>query len=355
MSKNKELVIIAMSGGVDSSVAAAVLADQGFRVVGVTMLLWPEEVAGTQNRCCSSQDLADARAVSARLGIRHYSMDLRAQFLDEVVRPFGKTYLDGKTPNPCILCNEHLKFRHLLLKARALGADRLATGHYARVAGGGPFTLTRGRDPEKDQSYFLFPVDQEILGRLLFPLGGMKKEKVRDLARDLGLPVHEKPDSQEICFVPEGGLRDFIKGQAKCDIEPGPIVDTTGNRLGTHEGICFYTVGQRRGLGVAAAEPLYVVSLEPGTNTVVVGSRYDASSIRLTAQRANWISGEPPAVEFNAGVQVRHRQLPASATIRVTGPDEFEVVFEEPQHGVAPGQAAVLYDGDMVLGGGWIA
>ncbi len=343
-----------MSGGVDSSVAAALLVRQGYRVVGVTMLLWPEDVLGSDNRCCSTQDLADARAVCAKLGIRHYSMDLVEQFMEEVVRPFTDTYLEGKTPNPCILCNEHLKFRHLMRKARAVGADLLATGHYARITGNVVRRLARGQDPEKDQSYFLFPVDQAILEHLIFPVGDLKKEEVRSLAGELDLPVHEKPDSQEICFIPEGGIRDFIRGASAGSIEPGPIVDTSGINVGTHEGVCFYTVGQRRGLGVSGKEPYYIVRIEPGNNTIVVGSRDEAASTGFAAEGVNWIEGIVPASRFTSAVQIRHRHKPALATITVKGDSAIEVAFDEPQHGVAPGQAVVLYDGDYVTGGGWI-
>ncbi len=354
MDKDKKLIITAMSGGVDSSAAAALLVSQGYRVVGVTMLLWPDDVAGSDNRCCSTQDLADARAVCAKLGIKHYSMDLREQFMEEVVLPFTDTYLAGKTPNPCILCNEHLKFRHLMRKARAVGADLLATGHYARITGNGMRRLARGHDPAKDQSYFLFPVDQEILKHLIFPLGELKKEEVRGLASELGLPVHEKPDSQEICFISEGGMRDFIRSASDGSIEPGPIVDTSGNNVGTHEGVCFYTVGQRRGLGVPGKEPYYIVRIEPENKTIVVGTRDEAASPGFAAEGVNWIEGIPPTSRFTSAVQIRHRHNPALATVTVKDDTAIDVVFDEPQHGVAPGQAAVLYDGDYVIGGGWI-
>ncbi|UCG37869.1 MAG: tRNA 2-thiouridine(34) synthase MnmA, partial [bacterium] len=293
-----DTVLVAMSGGVDSSVAAAVLVEQGYRVVGVTMLLWPEEVPGADEGCCGTAHLTDARAVCHALGIPHYTMDLKAQFLSDVVEPFVATYRAGRTPNPCILCNEHLKFRHLLSKARAVGADLLATGHYARILGEGPYRLARGVDTSKDQSYFLFTLGQPELGHLLFPLGSMTKGQVRRKAWSLGLPVHEKPESQEICFVPPGGLRDFIRRRTESMPGPGDIVDTGGTVLGTHDGACFYTVGQRKGLGIAAPEPLYVVRIDAASNTVVVGSREEASTGGFTASGVTWVGGGPKAPSF---------------------------------------------------------
>jgi tRNA-specific 2-thiouridylase len=346
-------VMIAMSGGVDSSTAAAVLCEQGYNVVGVTMLLWPEDVPGADEGCCGTVHLADARAVCHDLGIRHYTMDLTDEFLSDVVQPFVSTYLEGRTPNPCILCNEHLKFRHLLGKARTVGADYLATGHYARVLGGGPYQLARGLDASKDQSYFLFSMGQDVLAHLHLPLGGMTKADVRKKAEQLGLTVHVKPESQEICFVPDGGLRDFIRENADKLPGQGKVVDTEGNILGRHDGACFYTVGQRKGLGIASPEPIYVVRIDPTSNTVVMGSREEASFSGLTAGNVTWIAGKPPAREFAATAQIRHQHVPAEVTV-VAEQESMEVRFAQPQHGVAPGQAVVLYDGDVVVGGGWI-
>ncbi|TNF50494.1 tRNA 2-thiouridine(34) synthase MnmA [bacterium] len=355
MSKNNETVIVAMSGGVDSSVAAALLLEQGYRVVGVTMLLWDGEAHGIESGCCGTQDLSDARAVCSHLGINHYSMDLRQEFMDDVVEPFIRTYLTGQTPNPCILCNEHLKFRYLLNKALAVGAGKLATGHYARVIGNGSRRLARGLDSSKDQSYFLYPVDQSVLGHLLLPLGELSKEEVRQRAGDLGLKVHEKPDSQEICFIPPGGLKEFIRDSGEAHIRPGPVLDMEGNSLGTHDGVCYYTVGQRKGLGIANREPLYVVKIDAETNTVVLGPRNEATSRELTVDRARWIAGESPPALFRASVQIRHRHTPAPCLVQIGKEGSMKAVFDEPQHGVAPGQAAVVYDGDYVLGGGWIS
>jgi len=347
-------VLVAMSGGVDSSTAAAILVEQGYRVAGVTMLLWPEDVPGAEEGCCGSVHLADAREVCHSLGIRHYTMDLQKEFLTEVVRPFVATYMEGRTPNPCISCNEHLKFHHLMRKAAGIGADFLATGHYARILANGSFRLARGVDPAKDQSYFLFTLGQEELSRLLFPLGALTKEQVREKARSFSLPVHEKAESQEICFVPPGELREFIRDRAPEFPGPGDVVDLSGEVIGRHEGACFYTVGQRRGLGIAGREAMYVVRIDAPGNTLVLGTRPDASSEGLRAEGVRWVGGDPPAPGFEALVQIRHRHIPAPARVTVRGDGSMLVAFEVPQHGVAPGQAVVVYDGDLVLGGGWI-
>ena len=347
-------VLAAMSGGVDSSVAAAVLLEQGYRVIGVTMLLWPEDVPGADEGCCGTVHLNDAREVCHRLGIPHYTMDLQKEFLSDVVKPFVDTYLDGRTPNPCILCNQHLKFRHLLRKAAGIGADLLATGHYARIIENGGLQLARGVDTGKDQTYFLFTLNQEELSHILFPLGTMTKNEVRAKALELGLSVHEKAESQEICFVPPGGLRDFISDNTPNLPGPGTVIDLDGKVIGRHEGACFYTVGQRKGLGIASGQPLYVVKIDAAANTVVMGTREAATFEGLSAAGISWTAGEPPDREFNAQVQIRHRHTPVPSLITVNDDDMFTVVFDEPQHGVAPGQAVVVYDGDFVLGGGWI-
>ncbi len=347
-------VLVAMSGGVDSSVAAGVLLEQGYRVVGVTMLLWPDDVPGAEEGCCGTVHLNDAREVCHRLGISHYTLDLQKEFLSDVVQPFVATYLDGRTPNPCISCNEHLKFRHLLRKATGIGVDLLATGHYARILGNGQLQLARGVDLSKDQTYFLFTLGQEEISRLLFPLGEMSKKEVRSKARSLDLSVHEKNESQEICFVPPGKLRDFISENASDLPGPGEVVDLKGNVIGRHDGACFYTVGQRKGLGIASSEPLYVVNIDAATNTVVMGTRDAAFFEGLSAAGVSWVSGKPPGNRFEAQVQIRHRHTPVSSVIAVQSDGSISVDFKEPQHGVAPGQAVVIYDGDIVLGGGWI-
>jgi tRNA-specific 2-thiouridylase len=354
-----------MSGGVDSSTVAALLVREGHRVFGLTMVLLPGG---------GERHLSDARAACAHLGIPHHALDLREEFRREVIEPFTASYLAGRTPNPCILCNSRLKFRRLLDKALALGADALATGHYARIRrpgrrsignggipgeGGRPdesglYQLLLAADPAKDQSYFLFALGQSELARVLFPLGGMRKEEVRARAAALGLPVHDKDESQDACFLGEKGVRVFLSQAAGDALSPGPILDASGRSLGTHRGAVLYTVGQRKGLGVAGAEPRYVVRIDAAQNSVVLGTREEASSRTLSASGATWVAGAPPDAEFRATVRIRHRHHPAPAVVRVAGPAAFSAAFAEPQLGVAPGQAAVVYDGDEVLGGGWI-
>jgi len=343
-----------MSGGVDSSTAAGILVEEGYRVAGVTMLLWPEDVPGAEQGCCGTVHLNDAREVCHRLGIPHYTLNLQKEFLSDVVRPFVATYLKGRTPNPCISCNEHLKFHHLMRKAAGIGADLLATGHYARILGNGSYDLARGVDASKDQTYFLFTLGQRELSRLIFPLGILTKEQVREKARSFSLPIHAKAESQEICFVPPGGLRDFIRGKAPALPGPGDVLDLRGKVVGRHEGACFYTVGQRKGLGIASREPMYIVRIDASANTVVLGTRQAASFEGLLAGRVRWVRGDPPDSRFEAQVQIRHRHTPALSLVTVQEDGTIKVDFKEPQHGVAPGQAVVVYDGDIVMGGGWI-
>ncbi len=339
-------VAVALSGGVDSAVAAALLQEQGQRVAGITMSI---PVPGNERA------LADAGAVCRVLGIPHHVIDLSSLFLHEVVEPFVRCYLAGLTPNPCVRCNARVKFGALRAAARDLGAELFATGHYARTepAPPGAIRLLRGADPGKDQAYFLWALSQAELRGVLFPLGGMGKVGVRALAAARGLPVHDKEESFEVCFVPGDDLRAFLRRMAPGRILPGPVEDTAGRVLGTHQGVAFYTVGQRKGLGVAGGEPLYVTRLVPERGAVVLGTREEASSRSFTAGGASWIAGAPPAAGFEAGVQVRHRQRPLPGRVTMTG-DGFGVVFREPQPGIAPGQSAVLFRGDEVLGGGVI-
>ncbi len=362
-------IAVAMSGGVDSSTAAALLCRQGYDVIGLTMQLWnqrrlPELESGdsASRRCCMLDDAYDAHYVAERLGIRHHIVNLERHFEDRVVRPFVAEYLAGRTPIPCALCNSHLKFDRLLELAAAHGAARIATGHYARIArdqASGRWLLMRGADAAKDQSYFLFGLTQEQLARSLFPLGGFTKTEVRRLASDLGVPVAGKRESQEICFVPGGDYGAFIDAWFREQgMEPPPLAgevrSTDGRLLGRHEGVHRYTVGQRKGLGVAAGEPLYVVSTDPATRRVTVGRDHDLFRGACTVRDVNWIAGEPPGAPVRAAVKIRNKHDAAPALVTPLDEGHASVEFDAPQRAVTPGQAAVFYQGDIVLGGGWI-
>ncbi len=347
-----ERVVVAMSGGVDSSVAAALLVEAGCEVIGVTMRL-----SGDGSRCCSLDDAEDARRVAETLGIRFYVADYADAFRREVMEPWADAYLAGRTPIPCVACNQRFKFRHLLDRARALGATAVATGHYARVErdpDGAP-RLLRGADPEKDQSYFLFDLSPAQLHAIRFPVGGLAKERVRERARSLGLATADKPESQEICFVPDGDTAGAVE-RIRPGAAPGPgaIVDDRDRVLGTHGGIHRYTVGQRRGLGVATGERLFVREIDAAGNRVRVApiERMGARGARLRG--VSWIAGSAPEGPVRALVRVRHRHAGATATITADAGGAASVAFDEPVVAVAPGQAAVFYAGDAVLGGGWI-
>ena len=364
-------IAVAMSGGVDSSTVAAMLCAQGQKVVGLTMQLWNQRrLAGregmpesVQGRCCSLDDVYDARRVAETLGIPYYVVNHEEGFERDVVRPFVQEYLSGRTPIPCSLCNNHLKFDQLLTVARQIGADAVATGHYARVEfdqPGGRWLLKRPRDRSKDQTYFLFGLTQEQLSRTLFPLGGMTKPEVRELARKRGLALADKPDSQEICFVPGGDYKKFIDAylaeQGDCLPDTaGELVTTNGRVIGEHGGIHNFTVGQRKGLGVATGSPLYVLQIKGDTRQVVVGEQENLYSRRLRAKRTNLISVQDLHEPMRVSVKIRHRHDPAAAIIEKTRAGEILVTFDEPQRAVTPGQAAVFYAGDVVVGGGWIS
>ena len=354
-----ERVVVAMSGGVDSSVCAALLHAQGYDCIGVTMKLWdgPGSTEGQRKTCCTLDDVADARRVAAQLGIPFYVANFKEPFAQRVIDDFISSYEQGYTPNPCARCNRYLKFDALQRRAVQLGADRVATGHYARVVrtDDGRYHIRRGRDTEKDQSYFLFDLSQEQLAHSVFPLGDYAKDEVRNMAWEFGLRVATKSESQEICFIPDGNYRSFLRPRLDAQtIRHGPIVDTSGKVLGEHQGLPFYTVGQRRGLGIAAAQPLHVVRVETGGNTLVVGTRDEATRGSFVVERLNWMR-RPPEHSLSTTVQIRYRQRPIPATVHPLGTTQAEIMLDEPQFAIAPGQAAVFYQGDTVIGGGWIA
>ena len=349
-------VVVAMSGGVDSSVAAALLVEQGFEVVGITLQLYDHGAAiGRKGACCAGRDIKDAAHIADRLGIAHYVLDYESRFYKEIIEDFAESYCRGETPIPCIRCNQRIKFHGLLGTARDLGASALVTGHYVRrVTGSDGPELHRARDAVRDQSYFLFATTRAELDFLRFPLGEFTKSETRALARRFNLPVADKPDSQDICFVPQGayvGLVERLRPQAS---EPGEVVDLAGRVLGRHRGIAHFTVGQRKGLGIATAEPLYVLRLDPEERRVIVGPRSALGETRLALAAVNWL-GPPNEQVRVVAVKLRSTQLPVAAMFYagVTNGDA-ELVLDAPAGAVAPGQAAVLYEGERVLGGGWI-
>jgi tRNA-uridine 2-sulfurtransferase len=364
-------IAVAMSGGVDSSAAAALLKEQGHELIGFTMQLWNQRrgISVDENgdplpsRCCSLDDVYDARRVAESLGIPFYVLNLEKDFERDVVEPFVQSYLAGETPIPCVACNSRLKFASLDRMAVSLGCDKVATGHYARVeydAAANRYRLFRGRNHWKDQSYFLWELTQDQLSRAYFPLGEMLKSEVREIARGANLYTADKQESQEICFVPDGDYAGFIdrylEHENRADELPagGEIVNAEGKILGSHSGIHRYTVGQRRGLGIAHEKPLYVVQIERARNQIIVGEREELEQIEFTAKGVNWVAFDEPSEPVRAAVKVRYRHEPAAASIHALPDARARIVFDEPQRAVTPGQATIFYRGEEVVGGGWI-
>jgi tRNA-specific 2-thiouridylase len=351
-------IVVAMSGGVDSSVAAALLAEQGHDVIGLSMQLYDHSGRQGETRfgsCCTIDDLYDARRVARAIGIPHYIVNFEERFQEHVIADFVREYAAGRTPIPCVHCNGDLKFASLVERAEGFDAEAVATGHFAQVdvdGGTRRYRLKRGADRQKDQSYFLFTLTQAQLARARFPVGALDKAAVRDEARRLGLSVADKKDSQEICFVASGEHPAFVGTRA--EMPSGAIRDREGHVLGRHDGVHRFTIGQRKGLGLATGIPLYVVGIDAGEASVTVGPREALERDTLTASRVNWISGETPASPIRASARIRYRHQEAPATIAPLGDDRVEVAFDGPQSAITPGQAVVFYDGEVVLGGGWI-
>jgi len=345
-------VAVALSGGVDSAVAALVMKEGGDEVLGLTMRLWTVPEGEVEGGCCTLDDVYDARAIARALDIRHYVIDETKEFRDAVVQPFFQDYQKGRTPSPCIQCNNVLKFERLVRLARNAGADRLATGHYARIDGPpGRRRLLAGHDPARDQSYFLFGISSEVLDYLVFPVGDLPKSEVRARAFDAKIPVARKPDSQDLCFLAGTNVRDFLVSEG-AELERGEIVDTSGAVVGQHDGIFQFTIGQRKGLGIASGRPMYVVDIVPEENRVILGSSEDLLRQELVARACRWL--RMPSKGAQVQVRIRHRAPAAPATIEDISRTTMKVHFDEAVRAITPGQAAVVYDGDEVLGGGWI-
>lgn len=357
-----ERIVVGMSGGVDSSVAAALLVEQGYDVVGVTLRVWPwkepTDAARRFGSCCSAETVDDARSVARRLGIPHFLLNSEDEFDRAVINRFVSEYRDGRTPVPCVACNKELKFGSLLRRALAWDAVAVATGHYARVTrdpATGRALLWRARDPRKDQTDFLWSLTQDQLAAARFPLGELTKDAVRAYARRLGLVTADKPESQEICFIPDNDYRGFLQRRDASVFRPGRIVDSTGAVRGRHQGIANFTIGQRRGLGIAGDVASYVIDLDPDSDTVTIGSLAELDRRRLVATDVSFVAGESPREPLRVDAKIRHRHVAAAATVRMLGAGTAEVSFDEPQRAITPGQSVVWYQGELVLGGGVIA
>jgi tRNA-specific 2-thiouridylase len=354
----KERVVVGMSGGVDSSAAAALLLEQGYDVVGITLKLWPQDcISRAEDKCCGPQAVADARSVSHRLGIPYYLIDEAEDFQKQVIHYFAEEYKAGRTPNPCVMCNEKLKFGALISRARQLGAEYVATGHFARVeksADGGRMLLKRGRDPRKDQSYFLFSLKQQQLARSLFPLGEMTKTDTREVARQSHLKTADKEESMEICFVPDKDYGRFLQQANLVQKHRGEIVNLHGQTLGHHEGIEFYTIGQRKGLGISSPKPLYVIELDAANNRVIVGDESALDRDEFSVERCNWIPFDTPPETLEVTAKIRYNHAGTPATVAPSANGGAKVKLHVPQRAITPGQACVFYQDDLVVGGGWI-
>ncbi len=347
---SEDRVVVAMSGGVDSSVAAAFLIEKGYEVIGVTIKRWSESFDRD-----SWKDIEDARRVAEKLKIPHHVLSLDAQFERKVVDYFVSEYLKGRTPNPCALCNPNIKFGDLFLFAERMNAKYICTGHYAIISSrDGMPVLRRGKERAKDQSYFLARLKRESLSRIIFPVGSFPKSKIRKLAERFGLHISDKKESQEVCFVPDGKVAEFVKRYSGSKILPGPIVDMDGNVIGTHDGIVGYTIGQRKGLGVSSDRPLYIIKIDCSTNTIYVGNKEDLYNKRFIAKNPNWIGFDGGMEAFRAVVKIRYQHRAAAARIRVVDSSQLDIQFEKKQRAITPGQLAVFYDGDVVLGSAWI-
>ena len=357
----KKRVVVAMSGGVDSSVAAALLKEQGYEVTGVTMNLFslPPEYCRSENlrSCCGWKAVEDANRVANILGITHYVADLRKDFEEKVITDFCEQYAQGRTPNPCIRCNQHVKFKSLMDRAEKLGADFLATGHHARVeydAQKKRYLLMKGKDREKDQSYFLYPLSQEQLSRTLFPVGNFTKKEVREMALRMGLPVAQRIESQEICFIPDKVYASFLQERIPQAFQPGPIVDTKGRLIGQHKGVARYTIGQRRGMGIAASHPLYVIKIQHNENRIVVGPNEKLYHRNFLASKIHLVSSENITQPLTVKAKIRYKHKEAKAIVKPVEKNRARVKFGKPQRAITPGQSVVFYDGDVVVGGGII-